>query len=59
MDDSGLGDFGVGQSFGAAVVGVSEPRVVEAQLMQDRGVQVGGADAVLDGLRRHLRLRFG
>ena len=41
------------------VVSGVDLRVAEAQLMQDRGVQVGGADAVLDGLRRHLRLRFG
>ena len=40
----------IGQAEVAAVVAVGQLRVVEAEQVQDRGVQVVDADAVDDGL---------
>ena len=49
-DDASASDFGVGEPLRAAVVGEIQASVIEAHLMQDCGVQVRDADAVLDGL---------
>ena len=49
-DDASASDFGVGEPLRAAVVGEIQAGVIEAQLMQDRGVQVGDAHSLLYGL---------
>ena len=48
FDDSCARDDRVGQRLGPGVVRESESIVVEAELMQQRGVQVVDADAMLD-----------
>lgn len=48
--DPRSGNLGIGEAFGAAVVEVGEAGVIETELVQDRGVQIGHTDAVLDGL---------
>lgn len=48
--DPRSGDLGIGEALGAAVVEVGEAGVIETELVQDRGVQIGHTDAVLDGL---------
>ena len=45
-----LGVVDVGQPFVAAVQVIGHPAVVEAQQVEDRGVQVGDLDAVFDGV---------
>ena len=47
LDDVSLVD--VGQAFVSAVVGEVESFVIEAELVQDRGMEVGGLGAVRDG----------
>src|SRR5437868_6733606 len=48
-DDAGPGHIGVGQTVVAAVVGVGEAPVVEAQGMQEGGLEVVDRDHVLHG----------
>ena len=48
VDDAGAGDRGVGQRLVAAVVRVGQLVVVEAQLVQNRGQQVGTAHPAFD-----------
>lgn len=48
--DPRSGNLGIGEAFGAAVVEVGEAGVIETELAQDGGVQIGHTDAVLDGL---------
>ena len=44
----------IGQPEVAAAVAVGQPLVVDAQQVQDRGVQVVDVDAVLDGVHAEL-----
>ena len=48
-DDAGPGHIGVGESVVAAVVGVGEAPVVEAEGMQEGGLEVVDRDHVLHG----------
>ena len=48
-DELGLGDLGVGQAVVAALVGVRELAVVEAQGVEQGGLEVVDGDGVFDG----------
>ena len=54
-DELGLGDLGVGQAVEAALVGVGELAVVQAQGVEQGGVEVVDGDDVVD--RRRSRSR--
>ena len=47
-DHAGTGNFGVGQELQTAAVFVGQPCVIDAELREDGGVQVGDTHTVLD-----------